>query len=143
MKTLHLVTLLCFYPGFIFGNMMGIGVMLIWLTDVGSIFVHMSLLWVDTEKFLPTFGTYLLMLAVFVYTRLGVMPYYAYRIATEMRFPEKISQFDNLIYMNLVFIGILICFHIFTFLTLVMLFGELSLRRLGYKGSHAPVPVPC
>ena len=121
MKTLYIVTLLCFYPGFIFGNMMGIGVMLMWLTDVSSIFVHMSLLWVDTEKTVPILATYLLMLAVFVYTRLGVLPYYMYRIATEMRFPEKISQFDNLIYMNLVFIGILLCFHIYTFFTYLML----------------------
>ena len=92
-----------------------------WLTDVSSIFVHMGLLWVDTEKTVPTLGSYLLMLAVFVYTRFIVLPYYAYRIATEMRFPEKISQFDNLIYMNLVFIGILLCFHIYTFFTYLML----------------------
>lgn len=80
---LHHVAAVCLYPGFIFSNVMGVGVVIAWLHDIADIAVNMCRLVLTLDFKIPAFLCYLVMVTLWIYTRLIVLPVYIYRILTE------------------------------------------------------------
>lgn len=80
---LHHCAAICLYPGFIFSNVMGVGVVLAWLHDIADIAVNLTRLVLTLDFKIPSFLCYLVMVAVWTYTRLVVLPYYIFKILTE------------------------------------------------------------
>ena len=110
----HIATCAC-YPGFIFGNFMGVGVALAWLHDVGDIFVKLTRLCNMLDLHIATGVTFLAMMCVWAYTRLFMLPMYIFYIVTELRYPEPITHFQPLIWIELVFLMIMQVLHIYWF----------------------------
>jgi len=129
---LHHVAAVCLYPGFLFGNMMGVGVVLAWLHDIGDIFLNTCRLMKAFDWKIPTLITYLMLLVAWAYTRLYILPIYFYRTATELRFPAELSHFQPLVALELVFLGVMQVLHVWWYFLFLrvgyrMLFsGEIS-----------------
>ena len=90
---LHHIAALALYPGFIFANMMGIGVVLAWLHDIADITVSLCRLFNCFDWKIPTGLAYFLMVGTWGYTRLFILPIYIYRILTEVKYPAELAHF--------------------------------------------------
>ena len=77
---LHHISAVALYPGFIFGNVMGIGVVLAWLHDIADITVNLCRLFNCFDWVVPTIMFYLALVVTWGYTRLFCLPYYIIKI---------------------------------------------------------------
>ena len=75
---IHHICALCLYPGFIFSNLMGAGVVIAWLHDVGDILANVTRLCNLLDFHIATGVTFLAMMIVWAYTRLFFLPMYIY-----------------------------------------------------------------
>ena len=123
---LHHIAAMALYPGFIFGNVMGVGVVLAWLHDVGDILANVTRLCNLLDLHIATGVTFLAMMCVWAYTRLFMLPMYIFYIVTELRYPEPITHFQPLIWIELVFLMIMQVLHIYWF----GLFIQMGFRML-------------
>lgn len=97
----HLVVLMM-YPAFFLSNLMGIGVLVSWIHDIADIFFNLCrLLNMVGPSFLYQ-ASYALLIIVWTYTRSLVLPYFIYKIITEARYPEKVSHFQPLIWLQVI-----------------------------------------
>jgi hypothetical protein len=112
---LHHVAAVFLYPGFLFGNMMGVGVVIAWFHDIADIFLNTCRLVKAFEWKVATAVTFILLCVAWVYTRLFILPIYFYRVATELRFPAQLSHFQPLVTLELVFLGVMQVLHIWWF----------------------------
>lgn len=104
---LHHMCALALYPGFIFANIMGIGVVIAWLHDIADIVVGICRLLNRLGYEIPTLFFFVLMMAVWFYTRLMVLPLYIFTIITEVRFPNDLYHFQPIIWIELVFLSVM------------------------------------
>lgn len=121
---LHHIAAVALYPGFIFGNVMGIGVVLAWLHDIADITVNLCRLFNGFDWAVPAIIFYIAMIITWAYTRLYILPSYIIKIFMDVRFPENLSHFNPLIWLEMVFLMIMQVLHIYWF----MLF-----LRMGYR----------
>ena len=112
---LHHISAIALYPGFIFGNIMGVGVVLAWLHDVGDILANVTRLCNLLDLHHPTWITFLGCMIVWFYTRLVILPTYIFYILKDMRFPEPVTHFQPLIWIELPFLMCMQCLHVFWF----------------------------
>ena len=94
---MHHVCALCLYPGFIFSNIMGVGVVLAWLHDVGDILANVTRLCNMLDFHIATGVTFLAMMAVWAYTRLYYLPMYIFYINRDLVYPEPYTHFQPVI----------------------------------------------
>ena len=113
--TLHHVSALALYPGFIFANVMGIGVFLAWLHDIGDIFANICRLCHRIDLHYLTIATFFVNMGVWAYTRLMILPYYIFTIVTEVRFPEPVAHFQPIIWIECAFLLTMQFLHILWF----------------------------
>ena len=90
---LHHISAVALYLGFIFANVMGIGVVLSWLHDIADIPVNLTRIFLCFEWKIPTTLAYFAMVGAWAYTRLYMLPIYIYRIFTEVKYPDEVSHF--------------------------------------------------
>lgn len=113
---LHHVAAVCLYPGFILSNVMGVGVVLAWLHDIADIAVNFTRLVLVMDMKIVAFLGYLVMISLWVYTRLLILPMYIYRILTGYSFPDHIWHFNFLIYLEITFLMIMQVLHVHWFI---------------------------
>ena len=94
---------------------MGVGVVLTWLHDIADIVVNACRLFNNLDWEIPTVVTYLGMVSVWAYTRLIILPAYIYYVVTELRFPEPLTHFQPMIWLELVFLLNMQVLHIMWF----------------------------
>ena len=90
---LHHISAVALYPGFFFGNLMGIGTVLAWLHDLADIFVNACRIFQVCDIKIPTVVFYIAMVTTWFYTRLCILPYYIYSVLTTLEFPEPVKHF--------------------------------------------------
>ena len=112
---IHHVASMSLYPGFLFGNIIGVGVVLAWLHDIADIFVNITRLFNVLDLKVPTLAAYLVMVAVWAYTRLYILPFYIYKISVELNWPDHLSHFAPLKWLELVFLMVMQLLHIYWF----------------------------
>jgi len=112
---LHHISALALYPGFIFANVMGIGVVLAWLHDIADIFANITRLFNILDWQITGVVTFIVVMIVWAYTRLMILPTYIFYIVTEFRFPEPVAHFQNFVWIELVFLMTMQCLHILWF----------------------------
>ena len=113
--TLHHICALALYPGFIFSNIMGIGVILAWLHDLGDIFANICRLFNRIDWHYLTIITFLINMIIWFYTRLMILPAYIFAIFTEVRFPEPVTHFQPIIWIEAIFLMNMQLLHILWF----------------------------
>lgn len=112
---LHHISAFALYPGFIFSNLMGVGVVLAWLHDIADITVNFCRLVNNLDWAIPTVVGYIAMISVWAYTRLLILPAYIYYIVTELRFPEPVAHFQPMVWLELTFLMTMQLLHIMWF----------------------------
>lgn len=112
---LHHISALALYPGFIFSNVMGIGVVLAWLHDIADIFANITRLFNIIDWPVTGVVTFIMVMIVWAYTRLMILPTYIYYIITEFRFPDPVAHFQGFVWVELAFLMTMQCLHILWF----------------------------
>ena len=102
--TLHHICALALYPGFLFSNLMGIGVFIAYIHDIADIPTNICRLCNRLDWNIPTLIGYLLMVITWAYTRLVILPMCIYAIITQMRFPENLMHFQPIIWIETTFL---------------------------------------
>ena len=112
---LHHLAALALYPGFIFANILGVGTVICWLHDLGDILVNTTRLCNLLDWHIATGVTFLANMILWFYTRLLILPTYIYLIVTEIRYPEPVTHFQPIIWIEMVFLMCMQCLHVFWF----------------------------
>lgn len=112
---LHHVLVLALYPGFFFGNLMGVGTVLAWLHDIADFPVNLCRIFQACDMKIPTVVFYLVLVATWFYTRLCILPYYIFEIVTALKFPEPIKHFQHLVHLVICFLMVMQLLHIYWF----------------------------
>ena len=121
---IHHIAAVALFPGLIFGGLLGAGVVAAWLHDVADIFVAICrTLNVLEFKWSSTFA-FIAMISVWFYTRLMLLPYFIYICLAHWRFPDELSHFNPLIFIEVFFVSIMQVLHIFWFAMFM---------RMGYR----------
>ena len=104
---IHHIAAVALFPGLIFGGLLSGGVVAAWIHDVADIFVAICrTLNVLEYKWSSTLA-FIAMIIVWFYTRLMLLPYFIYQAAVTWRFPEDLSHFNPIIYLEIFFVSIM------------------------------------
>ena len=90
---LHHLCAVALYPGFLFGNIMGIGVFLAWLHDIADVPCNLCRMFLQMKWEKMTFLFYVTLMTLWAYTRLYILPWCIYIIFTEVYYPPHLSHF--------------------------------------------------
>jgi len=112
---LHHIAAIALYPGFVFGGLMGGGVLVAWLHDTADIVVNLCRICNGLNLKIPTSFFYFLMVASWFYTRLFLLPYFIYLGFTSLKFPEPVAHFQPLVYLEITFLMVMQLLHVFWF----------------------------
>jgi hypothetical protein len=125
---LHHIAAVALYPGFIFSNIMGLGVVLAWLHDIADITVCICRISNILDLRLLTPITWFVMLITWGYTRIFILPLYIYATATEVKFPAPVEHFTIAIQLELCFLSIMQVLHIFWFYLFLLMGWRLVMK---------------
>jgi len=90
---LHHIAAVALYPGFIFGGLMGGGVIVAWLHDIADIFATSLRLSHNLGFKVSTTILFITNATVWFYTRLMLLPYFIVLSILYYKFPESLSHF--------------------------------------------------
>lgn len=116
---LHHIAALALYPGFIFGNILPVGVVLAWLHDLADVALNLCRIFHCIDLKWPTGIGFVFMACVWFYTRLLVLPIYIHHIFIEAYFPPVAAHLQPLIFLELVYLMLMQVLHIFWFFLII------------------------
>ena len=112
---MHHIIVFSLYLGPIFANVIGIGVFLTWLHDIGDIFANICGLCHRVDLHYLTILSLFIHMGVWFYTRLLILPCYIFTIFKEVRFPEHVYHFQPIIWIECVALLSMQLLHILWF----------------------------
>ena len=133
---LHHIAAVALYSGFILANCMGVGVFGAWLHDLADCWVTITRFFNSFEETSKiTLFTFVMMLFVWFYTRLLILPQLIYKalIYPRVSFPDEVAHFQRAPQLISVYLLLMQCLHIYWFILFINV--AISIATKGTKST--------
>ena len=117
----HHICAVSLTAGGVFGNSRGIGLVIAYLHAISDITVNISRILSSTHYTILALISYLVLMIVWIWTRIICFGYMVYRMWSR-KFPPELSQFDNFCTFEVMFCTVVYCLHIHWTRLLLLMF---------------------